>query len=139
MFSVGYMFLSLVGYLFSDWQDQMYVLTFTPLVYILIFYWLLPTSAAWLFSCKKNVEGRKAVQKLSKKYPAANMDDKFIDELEYSVQTKMAAIADTDGAYTQLDLFKTPKMRIVTIVEMYQWFATTLVQGCKMCFNVQIF
>ena len=33
-----------------------------------------------------------------------------------------------DGkVYTQIDLFKPPRMRIVTIVEMYQWFATTLV------------
>ena len=28
--------------------------------------------------------------------------------------------------FTQADLFKTPNMRLVTIVEMYQWFATTL-------------
>ena len=125
MFSVGYMFLSLIGYIFTDWQDQMIIITFAPCLYIFIFYWILPTSAPWLFSVGKTAEGRKTVQNWSTKFPTANIDEIFIDELEYSVQTKMGN--EPAGNYSQLDLFKTPKMRIVTIVEMYQWFATTLV------------
>ena len=125
MFSVGYMFLSLIGYIFPDWQNQMIVIAIAPCVYIFIFYWLLPTSAAWLFSVGKTAEGREVVQQWSKKYPTANIDETFIDQLEHSVQQKMANAPS--GTYSQLDLFKPPRMRIVTIVEMYQWFATTLV------------
>ena len=29
--------------------------------------------------------------------------------------------------FTQADLFKTRRMRLITIIEMYQWFSTTLV------------
>ena len=58
------------------------------------------------------------------KFQRSNIDDQFIDEVEKSVQMKME---DSVGqTLTQADLFKTPNMRLVTIVEMYQLFATTL-------------
>ena len=54
-----------------------------------------------------------------------NCSEAFLDEVEASVKLQQKS---GDGkVYTQLDLFKPPRMRIVTIVEMYQWFATTLV------------
>jgi len=52
IFSFGYMLLSLIGYLLSDWQDQMIVILLAPLLYIPI-YLFLPTSIAWLFSSRK--------------------------------------------------------------------------------------
>ena len=115
---------SLIGFLHSDWQIQMYYIALAPLVYIFIFYWLLPTSAAWLYSRGDFTGARKVLLKLSAKFPRSNIDDQFIDEVEKSVQMKME---DSAGqTFTQADLFKTPNMRLVTIVEMYQWFATTL-------------
>ena len=80
MFSVGYMFLSLIGYLLDDWHDQMIIIALAPCVYIFVLYWILPTSAAWLYSRGNDSAGRKAVQKLSKKFPKANMDDDFINQ-----------------------------------------------------------
>ena len=102
----------------------MYYIALAPLVYIFIFFWLLPTSAAWLYSQGNFTGARKVLFKLSAKFPLSNIDDQFIDEVERSVQLKME---DSAGqTFTQADLFKTPNMRLVTIVEMYQWFATTL-------------
>ena len=102
----------------------MYYIALAPLVYIFIFYWLLPTSAAWLYSRGDFTGARKVLLKVAVKFPRSNIDDQFIDELEKSVQMKME---DSAGqTFTQADLFKTPNMRLVTIVEMYQWFATTL-------------
>ena len=115
---------SLIGFLHADWQIQMYYIALAPLVYIFIFYWLLPTSAAWLYSRGDFTGARKVLVKLSKRFPRSNIDDQFIGEVEKSVQMKME---DSVGqTFTQADLFKTPNMRLVTIVEMYQWFATTL-------------
>ena len=102
----------------------MYYIALAPLVYVFIFYWLLPTSAAWLYSRGNNDAARKVILKLSGKFPEAGIDEEFIDQVEKSVELKMA---DSKGeTFTQADLFKTPRMRMVTIVEMYQWFATTL-------------
>ena len=115
---------SLIGFLHSDWQIQMYYIALAPLVYVFIFYWLLPTSAAWLYSRGNNDAARKVILKLSGKFPEAGIDEEFIDQVEKSVELKMAD--STGETFTQADLFKTPRMRMVTIVEMYQWFATTL-------------
>ena len=57
IFSVGYMLLSLIGYLLSDWQDQMIVILLAPLLYIPIYLYL-PTSIAWLFSSRKFDQAR---------------------------------------------------------------------------------
>ena len=103
----------------------MIVLTVTPLVFCVAFYWILPTSNAWLFATGRFDEGRDGVEKMGKKFPKENIDEGFIDEVEYSVKEKM-----TDGGartYNQTDLFKTPGMRRTTLIELVQWFSTKMV------------
>ena len=123
--AVGVISLSFIGYFLHDWQQQMLVLTLTPLVFVLVFFWLVPTSIAWLFATGKFEDGRKGVESLSDRFPDANMDEEFIDDLEYSVKQKMS---NSSGAkYTQVDLFKTPGMKKTTFIELTQWFSTKMV------------
>jgi len=124
IFSFGYMLLSLIGYLLSDWQDQMIVVLLAPLLYIPI-YLFLPTSIAWLFSSRKYDRARVETKKIAASLNVNDCSESFLDKVEASVKLQQKS---GDGkVYTQIDLFKPPRMRIVTIVEMYQWFATTLV------------
>lgn len=63
------MFLSLIGYLHSDWHTQMIYITFAPVVFILGFYWILPVSAAWLFSRGEGMKAKRVVAQFGKKFP----------------------------------------------------------------------
>lgn len=123
--AVGYISLSVIGYYLKNWQSQMIVLTLTPMVFVVAFYWILPTSNAWLFATGQFEEGRAGVKKLGERYPDANIDDAFIDELEYSVKQKMSK--GGTKTYTQADLFKTPGMKRTTFIELSQWFSTKMV------------
>ena len=82
----------------------MIVLVFAPLLYILVFHWLLPTSSAWLYSRSKNSLGRKSIKALGKKFPNADLTDDFIDEIEWSIKEKTGEM--TKVTYSQIDLFK---------------------------------
>jgi hypothetical protein len=82
----------------------MIVITCSPLIYICIFHWLLPTSTAWLYSSNRNDLARKSIQALSKHFPEAELTDDFIDEIEFSVKQKTGEM--TDVTYSQADLFK---------------------------------
>jgi len=123
--AVGYISLSVIGYVLHNWHHQMVILTITPLIFCIAFYWILPTSNAWLFSTGRFDEGREGVRKMGKKYPDVNIDDGFIDELEYSVKEKMSG--GGAASYTQLDLFKTPGIKRTTLIELVQWFSTKMV------------
>ena len=64
-------------------------------------------------------------QKIAESLNVHDCSESFLDEVEASV--KLQQKSGDEKVYTQIDLFKPSRMRIVTIVEMYQWFATTLV------------
>ncbi|CAG5110615.1 Oidioi.mRNA.OKI2018_I69.chr2.g4999.t1.cds [Oikopleura dioica] len=85
IFSVGYMLLSLIGYLLADWQDQMIVILIAPLLYIPIYLYL-PTSIAWLFSSRKFDQARSETAKIAKCLKVDNCTEDFLDELEASVK-----------------------------------------------------
>ena len=124
IFAVGYALLSLVGYIIKDWQDQMIVLSLAPVFVIPIFFYL-PYSTAWIFSQKRYDDAKENVKLIGRKYEIET-DEKFLEQLEASVKAQQKS--DAGGkTYTQIDLLKPRRMRIITLVEMYQWFATTLV------------
>ena len=62
----------------------MIVIAVMPVFYLFIFYFLLPMSPRFLFSAGRNEDGKKALRQIAKHYPKANIDDKFIDQVEYS-------------------------------------------------------
>ena len=125
MFSVGYISLSFVGYFCKDWRLQMIVIACIPAVFFL-FYFFLPSSARFMFSAGRNEDAKKALRRIASHYPKANIDEEFINQVEYSTQLDMSGKTD-DVVYTQADCFKTAGTRRITMLCMYQWFATTLV------------
>ena len=52
----------------------------------------------------------------------------YLSEVEYSVALDQEDDNQSENVtYTQADLFKRPGMRKITIICMYQWFASSLV------------
>jgi len=127
LFSLGYISLSFVGYLCRDWRDQMIVIALMPTAYLLIFFWLLPKSARFLFSAGRNEEAKQSLKRIATHFPKKQIDDDFINQVEYSTQLDMAQKSGDETVYSQADLFKEPGIRRITLFCMYQWFATTLV------------
>ena len=125
LFSVGYMALSVVGYFARDWRMQMIIISVIPVVFF-IFYFLLPSSARFMFSAGRVEDAKKALRRIATHFPEKEIDDEFIDQVQYSTQLAMSSQTD-DVVYTQADLFKSAGTRKVTLLCMYQWFATTLV------------
>ena len=57
---------SLIGFIHTNWQIQMYYIALAPLVYVLIFHWVLPISPAWLYSRGKNEKGLLLLHRVTK-------------------------------------------------------------------------
>ena len=81
-------------------------------------------SNAWLYATKKFNEGRVGVKHFAEKVNV-DVDEGFLDELQYSVEQKMSSGAAV--TYTQADLFKRPGMKKTTFIELTQWFSTKMV------------
>ena len=70
--------------LFSDWRLMMIVFSAMPIFYVLIFFFLLPKSARFLFSAGRNEEAKKALLKIGKRFPKRNINEEFAKQVEYS-------------------------------------------------------
>ena len=81
-------------------------------------------SNAWLYATKRFGQGRGGVKRFAKNVKV-DVDDAFLDELQFSVEQKMSSGAA--AKYTQADLFKKPGMKKTTFIELTQWFSTKMV------------
>ena len=95
----------------------MKVLASAPLLFICVFYWVLPKSPAWLYSRNENDLGRKGVQSLSRKFPKAELTEDFIDEIELSIKLKTGQL--NEKTYTQMDLFKERIYKSILSVKIF--------------------
>jgi len=120
----GVVTLSIIGSFIHNWHQQMMVFVAVPLVFVFIFFWIVPMSNAWLYATKKFDEGRVGVKHFAEKVNV-DVDEGFLDELQYSVEQKMSSGAAV--TYTQADLFKRPGMKKTTFIELTQWFSTKMV------------
>ncbi|CBY18882.1 unnamed protein product [Oikopleura dioica] len=125
--SLGFLTLSFIGIFFRDWKTQSLVIAFFPLPFVLFFFWVLPISSPWLFSTGNYERAKWNVLQIGKKYfPDCNIDNNFAEEL--CVHMEKVESEDLNvRVKTQLDIVRPPGMRKIVIIELYQWFATTLV------------
>ena len=71
-------------YMILDWRLMMIVFAAMPIFYVLIFFFLLPKSARFLFSAGRNEEAKKSLLKIGKRFPKRNIDEEFVNQVEYS-------------------------------------------------------
>ena len=62
----------------------MVVFAVMPVFYLLIFFFLLPKSARFLFSAGRNEEAKKALLKIGKRFPKRNINEEFVKQVEFS-------------------------------------------------------
>jgi len=120
IFSIGFAFLSLVGYYARDWHDmQIWIVCFCAPYFVIHFF--IPTSHRWLYSKQKQEQARAELKQFAKNCNV-DLNDDFIEKVE----SKTADLS-TLGNYTSADLMKWPKMRKISFNSGYCWFVTSMV------------
>lgn len=115
--SFGNMMLAGFAYLVPDWRLLIMTVT-APLAFAVITWWWIPESARWLLANGK-VE---SAQFYLDKCASFNKRSKIKLEALASVEIK----DKQDKSYTYIDLFKTPKMRLLSLKAGVVWFGVAL-------------
>ncbi|XP_072014083.1 organic cation transporter protein-like [Amphiura filiformis] len=121
-FGVGYMILSVLAYFIRDWRHLQLVISLPILLFFLLGL-IMHESARWLITHGKYDRAEKIIRK------AAEVNKVTIpQELLNISNTKDhdEAHGKTYG-YTQLDLFRTPKLRMKTLIILCNWFVISMV------------
>ncbi|KAJ3629259.1 hypothetical protein MTP99_013661 [Tenebrio molitor] len=113
-----------IAYYLADWKMLCYV-TSAPLALAIITPWMVPESARWLVSqgqFDKSIGILRKFQRINR----TKVDDATYDRFKESCLTARKE-EEMDKAYTVLDLFKTPRLRKITILLIVMWMAISLV------------
>ncbi|CAK9820774.1 Organic cation transporter protein [Anthophora plagiata] len=113
-----------IAYFLADWRMTC-IVTSVPLVLAVATPWLVPESARWLVS-QGQVD--KAIEILSK-FEQIN-GTKVPDDIYKRFRETCARICkeeEADKTYSVLDLFRTPRLRNITILFIIIWMAISLV------------
>ncbi|XP_017777599.1 PREDICTED: organic cation transporter protein-like [Nicrophorus vespilloides] len=107
----------------ADWR-MLSITTSAPLFICLLTPWIVPESARWLASQGK-VEKAVSILKKFERINKKNVDEKLYNE--FTASCLKAEKEDADKSYSVLDLFKTPRLRKITILLILIWMAISLV------------
>lgn len=113
-----------IAYFLADWRMTC-IATSVPLVLVVMTPWLIPESARWLVS-QGQVD--RAIEILGK-FERIN-GTKVPDDIYKRFRETCARICkeeEADKTYSVLDLFKTPRLRNITLLFIIIWMAISLV------------
>ncbi|CAG9839512.1 unnamed protein product [Diabrotica balteata] len=113
-----------IAYYLADWRLLCYA-TSAPLVIAVFTPWLVPESARWLVSqgqTKKAIDILKKFEKVNKTHISEKMYEQFRISCEKAQQAE-----NMERKYTVIDLFKTPRLRKITLILVVLWMAISLV------------
>ncbi|XP_063331745.1 solute carrier family 22 member 7a [Pelmatolapia mariae] len=116
--SVGNMFLALLAYFIRDWRHLTLAVT-APCITAIIPWWWLPESARWLLANGRVQEAKKYLIQCAK----VNGKNEYISKLDSEVLVKVTVSEVAEKNHSYLDLVKTPKLRKITLVSGFFWFA----------------
>ncbi|XP_006806863.1 solute carrier family 22 member 7a isoform X1 [Neolamprologus brichardi] len=116
--SFGNMFLALLAYYIRDWRHLTLVVT-APCITAIIPWWWLPESARWLLANGRVEEAKKYLIQCAK----VNGKNEYISKLDSEVLVKVTVSEVAEKNHSYLDLVKTPKLRKITLVSGFFWFA----------------
>ncbi|XP_036625269.1 solute carrier family 22 member 7 isoform X3 [Trichosurus vulpecula] len=115
--SVGVMLLALVGYLIRDWRWLLLAVTLPCVLGILSLWWV-PESARWLMT-----QGRiKEAQSYLFRCAALNGRPQAREKLSIEALSLVAEREKTVRRPSYLDLFRTPRLRHISLCCMVVWF-----------------
>ncbi|XP_026748832.2 organic cation transporter protein-like isoform X1 [Galleria mellonella] len=114
-FIIGYTILPVIAYFIRDWR-KLQLITSVPWLLVIIYYWLIPESPRWLITVGKKKEAVDILSHIAKKNNRSTENIEIIvDEIEKETMREK----QKHGTY--FDLFKTPKIRIYTIITALVW------------------
>nr|XP_057907275.1 solute carrier family 22 member 7-like [Doryrhamphus excisus] len=117
--SAGNMLLAAYAYLVNDWRPLIMTVT-APLGLAILTWWWVPESARWLLAHGKVEEAQFYLNKCAEMNKKAKIS-KFKLEAEFRVET-----LEKKKSYTYLHLFKTPKLRRLTLVMGVVWYGVAV-------------
>lgn len=113
-----------IAYYLADWKMLCYV-TSAPLALAIFTPWLIPESARWLLSTGKFDKAMNILKKFEK-INGTSVSDEIYSKFKTSF-TKTEKDEELNKNYTILDLFKTPRLRKITLLLILMWMAISLV------------
>ncbi|CAK1555148.1 unnamed protein product [Leptosia nina] len=114
-YTLAYITLPIIAYFVRDWKYLQLSISI-PWVFVLLYYNFLPESPRWLITMGRHEEAVKVLTYIAKKNNRPTENIKSIVEKEALHYTKGKGNV---GSY--LDLFKTPKMRLYTLLNGMVW------------------
>lgn len=121
-YSVGLVALAVVVYFFRHWRHLSLVVSL-PFTLLYFCYSLIPESPRWLMAVHKYDRARKVLQRIA----TTNRKSLSADFTEKFSRLQDAQKSSHGDSYGILDLFRTPKLRMKTIIITFIWFANTSV------------
>ncbi|KAG8228027.1 hypothetical protein J437_LFUL003663 [Ladona fulva] len=122
-FTLGTISLPWMAYLISDWR-LFTIASSAPLLLAVLTPWLVPESARWLVSQGK-VDKAIVIMKKFEKINRKHVDPKIYEEFRESCQ-RIKKEDEEEKTYSIIDLFKTPRMRRITILLVLIWMIISL-------------
>ncbi|KAK3750685.1 hypothetical protein RRG08_061907 [Elysia crispata] len=131
--AMGIMSMALLGYLIPEWQNLELAIALPINILSLLFVFIIPESLPWLLSKGKLKQAEQVINRFTTfngVEPVSNLHaqlEKFSNEVNESMQhpSSYSVLEDhrkpKDGSetHTVLTLFKTPKLRAITLVMFY--------------------
>lgn len=113
-----------IAYFLSNWK-LLAIVTSAPLILAILTPYLVPESARWLVSQGRIDESITILQKLER-VNGKQLSPQVYEDFRYSCQ-KIQQEEASHKSYSVLDLFKTPRLRRVTLLLIVIWMAISLV------------
>ncbi|XP_029304063.1 solute carrier family 22 member 6 [Cottoperca gobio] len=121
-YTFGQLMLAVIAYFIRDWRWLMLAVSLPFYVFFLISWWF-HESSRWLVMSNKPEQAIKNLKSVAK-FNGRHEEGEKIDMkmLQESMKKEMAC---SHGTYSVLDLFRTPKMRKITICLSAVWLSTS--------------
>ncbi|KAM9311587.1 organic cation/carnitine transporter 2-like [Gastrophryne carolinensis] len=118
-FAIGYMILPMFAFFLRDWRTLLLALTVPGLLCIPL-WWIIPESPQWLISQGRIEEAEAIIKKAAKRNnilaPAVIFKTSELDDVKQRQNKR----------HTFVDLIKTQKIRIITILTIFFWLIVSI-------------
>ncbi|GLV32144.1 uncharacterized protein CBL_11898 [Carabus blaptoides fortunei] len=109
----------------ADWRI-LSIVTSAPLIIAILAPWALPESARWLVS-QGQIEKAVVICKKFERINKMNVDPQIYERFTESCMKTKKEEEKNNSSYSVIDLFRTPRLRNITILLILIWMAISLV------------
>lgn len=121
-FTTGYIMTALFAYYIRNWRWLEIAVSLPGLLFI-SYYWFIPESARWLLTKERRDEAEKILESVAKENKV-QIPPELLRNLLTRNEVVTTKVADENQS-TVLDLFKTPYLRLKTLIILYLWFVNS--------------